>query len=251
VSNRPTSSGAMGCLSALLGFLALAAVLSAPWLASVVLSPMSDPSYHERWLLLTVRFTVCASVVALVLAFIALLRRYPGRGYAVGGILLAGGAMLVTGFSLHSDVERKREFRAYMSCKSNLMQLGLAQSMYSTDWNDRLPPASDWVGALAPYVRHRTYLFVCAADRRRQRQTSGELETSYTMNELCDGQDSAAFNVPAETPVLFDGTALYGRDDVAAFRHPSARKDRLNVVYVDGHFEVLDKPSFDRVRWQP
>ena len=241
MGNRHEPSSAMGCLSALLALVALF-VVTFFW-------PVTHPGALEKWFPFTVLFTVCASVVALVLAFIALLRGYPGRGYAVGGILLAVGAgLLAVGgvCALNAGGEMPPQTR----CLSNLKQLALAQMMYSEEWNGRLPPASDWVGALAPYVLN-TDIFTCPADRRHQRQTSGGFETSYTMNELCDGQDSAAFNVPADTALLFEGTALYGRGEVAAFRHPMARKDALNVGYVDGHCKMLDKPSFEQVRWEP
>jgi len=229
----------MGCVSALLGFLALLAV--------VVFWPTSDPSYLERWLPLTILFTVCASVVALVLAFTVLSRRYPGRLYAGAAILLAIGTMLLTVGNLLDRNARSRPHR-FTSCVINLKQLALAHQMYAEDWNGRLPRAGDWVGALAPYVEHNTHLFVCPADERHQRQTSGGFETSYTMNELCGGRDIAAFDAPGETVLMFDGTALCGGHDDAAFRHT----DVLNVSFVDGHCKMLvDKSSFEQLRWEP
>ncbi len=236
MGNRHEPSSDMGCLSLVLAFVALF-VVTFCW-------PTGRSMQHSG--ALAVAFlAVSASVVSLVLAFIVLARRYPGRGYAVGGTLLAIGAILLAVGGLYTWNARRGP-RPLTRCLSSLKQLALAQQMYAEDWDGRLPRAGDWVGALDPYISN-TDIFICPADRRRQRQTSIGFETSYTMNELCDGRDIAAFDAPGETVLMFDGTVLYGGHDDAAFRH----NDGLNVSFADSRVRWEDKTSFQELRWEP
>lgn len=191
-------------------------------------------------------------LVSLLFAITALCLRRLRRRYAANSIFLAILGLLAAQFML--IFANARCYSPTVGCLYNLKQLALANHVYAEDWDDHLPPARRW-----PVVVEETCggdpdcakCLICPQDKRAKRQAWEGVETSYTMNELCDGREKGAFDRPDETVLLFEGTALYGRGEVAAFRHPMARKDRLNVGYVDGHCKMLDKSSFEQLRWEP
>ena len=204
-----------------------------------------------------------------LLAGVMILVRRPGRGWRVLTWLGMGAAVLIlcappSARWLHVPEHEAARDRRY--CLSNLKQMALAQLMYASDFDDRLPPPENWPESTAPYgwaynVRARKTL-LCLADRNRERQTSGDIETSYTMNELLGGQqytwDTSNNSNKDVTPLLFDGTELYGTHEAADFRHAEMglrwtkpKSTGLNVVYADGHGEHLTSEQFRHVRMGP
>lgn len=195
---------------------------------------------------------VCISIVSVVFAVTALGLRRLARRRAADSIFLAILGLLAAHFML--ILANARCYSPTRSCLHNVKLLVVANHIYVEDWDNHLPPTRRWPVVVKEFCAEDANCakcLICPEDKRAKRQAWEGMETSYTMNELCDGQEKGAFERPDETPLLFDGTALYGRDDVAALRHHIARKDALNVGYVDGHCKMLDKPSFDQVRWEP
>src|SRR5688572_32710390 len=89
----------------------------------------------------------------------------PRRGLsplALVMIILAGcGVVGLVGVALLGAVlfpvfANAREAARASSCKSNLKQLSLAMLMYAQDYDDRLPPAQEWLTAAQPYYKRPT-----------------------------------------------------------------------------------------------
>ncbi|RYX83132.1 DUF1559 domain-containing protein [bacterium] len=63
---------------------------------------------------------------------------------------------------------RSRENARKSACQSNLKQLGLAQQMYSQDYDERMIPSQNgtgrWPQLLAPYTRARGFVYCPSAD---------------------------------------------------------------------------------------
>lgn len=136
-------------------------------------------------------------------------------------------------------------------CMSNLKVLGTAVSMYSEDYDERLPPSSTWSEAIAPRVqiaaKQRDYTggepFRCPAT---------ESPASYGMNRALGGLPIAKIELPAATVLLFDADARVrsfsgGANDVARSRHMNSP----NVAYTDGHVRPARPAALDQAQWSP
>ena len=249
MKNRSKSRSIIALLSTALPVVGFGlVVLLGRWVNALPKGPGGVPIRIDEVGLPIIYWVLLAIWVAAVgLAVVGLCLRRLGCSQAAGTVFLVVLGLLGQWFVL----VQPRCYSPSMMCLSNVKQLALAQQMYAKDWDGPLPRAGDWVAALEPYHGSNRQPLICPEDKRAKRQAWEGIGTSYTMNELCDGIDFAAFNVPADTVLLFEGTALYGRGEVAAFRHPMARKDRLNVGYVDGHAKMLDKSSFEQLQWKP
>ncbi|HET6384463.1 MAG TPA: DUF1559 domain-containing protein [Armatimonadota bacterium] len=178
-----------------------------------------------------------------------------------------------------------RESARRASCSSNLRQLGIAVTMYTQDYDDRLPNATDgsagngarggWIyytefgaptifdpsqGGLYPYVKDKN-VYTCPDDQ-------DDAGASYAINSLLSiegtpqphpGIPLAAVSSPANC-ILFceenagpisttnDGYFLVGFDRLSA-RHG----DGADFTFVDGHTKYFKSSQIGNndVRFQP
>ncbi len=187
--------------------------------------------------------------VAVILGAISLSKRRPGSGLALTGIILAVVSwllLLVVGpilaailFPVFSRAQGKAQQSA---CLSNLKQISLALSIYQVDYDGPLPPAERWPEATFPYIKN-AQVYVCPADKRPVRQTQGGHETGYTISASLGGAKTETLPSPFDVGVLFDGMAIAGDREAAAFRH----QEGLNLAYADGHVRWLHQGSFGQV----
>jgi prepilin-type processing-associated H-X9-DG protein len=141
---------------------------------------------------------------------------------------------------------RARAKAEQASCMANIKQLMLAEAMYATDYDNRLPSAGDWPQKLYPDYKNDMIL-LCPADKRPDKQKSADKPTSYTMSDALGGLGMETLRDPQNLGVLFDGTQLYGLTGAADYRH----NDGLNVGYADGHARWLNQEAFATVPLQP
>ena len=171
-------------------------------------------------------------------------------------------------------LSRAREAGRTAVCSSNLRQMGLATSIYSTDFNGHLPSFRNWLytrpvaltsGTLFAYLNSKD-VYQCPTDkieisskRRRTQPSSGGFRTvnrmrdfSYPMNcGICHATDLSKFLEPVKTLVFMeanlatnDYTGIVGPSfDVRsiALRHGN----RGHVIMGDNHIEKLDKKKYD------
>ena len=90
------------------------------------------------------------------------------------------------------------------ACKSNLHQIGLALSLYTSDFqryplaatSDRMPPFSLWDAKLLPFASSNRNLFVCPADKLAPKWTNNvgipQRNPSYGYNIVGSGRYPAA-----------------------------------------------------------
>ena len=125
------------------------------------------------------------------------------------------------------------------ACLGNLRQVALAIQFYVNDHDGRMPslqnrsntneplPALDT--ELLTYVSGQRAVFACPADDRQLFQTTG---TSYFWNFTVNGQDiTRLFSLAGGS----DATHIPLVSDKEGF-HPNL-KDRVNVLYADGHVD--------------
>lgn len=158
------------------------------------------------------------------------------------------------------------------ACMSNLRQLGIAISLYNSDWDGQYPGA-DWVpdmtlpdpafqvsnGALFPYVKS-TAVYLCKADQNAQIN-----RLSYGLNALIMNMPEGAVENPSDTVVLLDaalstpeftvelsqgvmpasGTTVpaFNRETAAPGSLPNpmnpVHMDRANILWADGHVNSM------------
>ncbi|MBM3831979.1 MAG: DUF1559 domain-containing protein [Verrucomicrobia bacterium] len=169
-------------------------------------------------------------------------------------------------------IAKAKESSRTMICKSNFRQLMLAVSMYSTDYDGRIPRFHKWLftkqfdlttGWLYRYLKAKP-VYLCPTDslelaRRRIQGTRGAVsprtpirrDYSYAMNcSLCHVSKLSSFIEPSKTvlfleptlePQDYSGVAGPGGVTSLAYRH----KKRGNIMFADLHMEMYDKKTFD------
>ena len=158
------------------------------------------------------------------------------RGFTLIELLVVIAIIGLLAALLMPAVNRSRAMARSTACLGNLRQIGLAVQMYVNDHDGRLPalqnrastaealPAMDTV--LGP-VGMDGGVFRCPADRAQIFKTTG---TSYFWNYTVNGQDvNRLFSIiggtqPERIPLVSDKEGF----------HPEL-KDKVNVLYVDGH----------------
>ncbi len=149
-------------------------------------------------------------------------------------------------------------------CAGNLKCIALSLLTYAADHEGRFPPAATWPDDILGAGRH-VCLFPCPADRRDQRHrvraiaaagkehhnsiVGNEIQLSYTLSEACAGDGILRLTTvrPHDLGILFDGTAVSGGRETAAYRH----SDGLNVGYADGRAQWVSKEDFAGVYLEP
>ena len=195
---------------------------------------------------LPAQLMLVALVIPIVLGIIALVRRRGRRCNAVIGISVPALLLLLLGpmFGWRSLLPSTYVWRP--QCLSKVHQLGSAFLTHAVDYEGVLPAAEHWPEVLLPYM-YTTDLLICPADSRREKQKSGEMETSYTMSSAMSGVNIAQLATPEEIGLLFDGTQLFGGHEAAAFRH----NEGLNVATADGGAGRCSRDDFERLRLEP
>lgn len=157
-------------------------------------------------------------------------------------LLLTIGILAAVLFPVFGQAREKAQQSA---CLANVKQLMLGQMIYATDYDEHLPPASDWPQNCFPYI-NSAEVYLCPSDQRPAKQRSGDLETSYTMSAAAGGLHLPTVN-PYALAVLFEGTEIAGGREAAEARHVGG----LNVGYADGHARWLSESMFAEVPLSP
>jgi prepilin-type processing-associated H-X9-DG protein len=189
-------------------------------------------------------------LVGLVLGLVALAQNRPGKGMAAAAVALGGAEILfipIMAAILFPVFARAREKAQQTSCLSNVKELMLADNMYASDFNDKLPAARDWPSAVFPYTKNRE-IFLCPSDGRGEKQKQGAYPLSYTMSQAMGGMVLGDIKHPDQVGVVFDGTQIFGGAEAAATdRH----QEGLNVGFGDGHAKWLTGRDFQRAPLGP
>ncbi len=171
-----------------------------------------------------------AGLPPLVLTAGGLLWLYRGQtppGVVVALTMALGGVAIgIIAPAIMIPAERQR---SELVCYNHLRELGRAMLTYAEENGGRLPPAEDWPVRLLPYVGDPA-VFLCPADRRRDKQRAGGIETSYTFNLYAETSSVESLRDLNAAPVLFEGTAVCGREEALA---RSRHGDGLNVAWLE------------------
>lgn len=146
--------------------------------------------------------------------------------YKISGAVLA---------ELPQDENFKRS-----QCQSNLKWIALSLLQYTQDYDEKLPPAKNWVDVLQPYAKNQQ-IFNCPALPKGARN-------GYAFNARLSGVYEPDFLDTSKTVSLYETTILkrnaYGLGENRAFRHMGG----ANYAFADGHvtwFPKTQTPSFN------
>lgn len=204
-------------------------------------------------------------------------------GFTLVELLVVIAIIAVLAAILFPVFSQVREKARASDCMSNLRQIGMAASMYFSDWEGRLYfhhaglEEITWASRFAPYTRN-PHIYICRSDPERAlvNPNSGEVhrpsyllnayfthnfppdateETEYPANQYT--QDDARMVSPAET-VLFCESGIreqgHNQDDydpwnglsgVGELFNTTRHNGGANYTFVDGH---VGWRKYDRVK---
>jgi hypothetical protein len=142
-------------------------------------------------------------------------------------LLLAGVAIL--GAILFPVFAQARERARQAVCMSNLDQMARALTMYSEDYDDRLPRRANWMDGLGPYM-HREPMHCPSV------HASGPAAYGYAFNSALASQKRSKLPRPASVRALYDSSNLARNASDPGTSLPNPPRHLGNVIgYADGH----------------
>jgi len=147
-----------------------------------------------------------------------------------GSMVVCGCVVIPVAIGLFLPIFLQARNSAQQSgCMSNLKRLGMAQGLYSVDFDDRLM-TSAWMDGLLPYTKTQSVFHCPAADQGRN------LRYGYSFDSSAVTKSVSEFRNPAESIIIFDAVPM-GRNSVSDLTSaPEPPRHRKNLVlYLDGH----------------
>jgi prepilin-type processing-associated H-X9-DG protein len=168
-------------------------------------------------------------------------------GRAVAGVLFMG-SMAVLGVAfLHVGCAALVAHQS--ECLSHVKQLAGSISMYTQDFDERLPPSPRWAEIVTPWMqgaassagRSSEDLFRCPAS---------DSPAAYGVNAALGGCSLSQVAAPADTVLLFEADAPVrsfagGVQDLAWRRHGGAP----NIGFLDGHARYANAFVQKKLLW--
>jgi len=123
---------------------------------------------------------------------------------------------------------KAREKARQASCLSNLKQLGMAQIMYASDYDQYFPVSQTWCDATNPYLRNWA-IHVCPC--------APGVQWGYAMNSDMSRAYLRDLTNPAQNVLMYDSTAgtKNAADALTSLPKPGRHFGGNNFAFVDGH----------------
>jgi prepilin-type processing-associated H-X9-DG protein len=140
-----------------------------------------------------------------------------------------------------SDLPENRGLR---KCVRNMRQLSLAFQLYREDYDDRLPPAANWMDRLIIYHKDESN-YRCPFDGSTR--TSGGY--GYALSNKVAGRTGSELGDLASRTLIYDSTNLArdASDPVTSLPNPPRHEGWNNIGYADGRVRsqkrVSDTPA--------
>ncbi len=177
-------------------------------------------------------------------------RTYPGglleywqveRAWQIGGIV-----MLLTpiAFSpilaavLFPVFAQARSKARAVTCMSNEKQSALGTLMYVQDYDERFPPASQWMDTINPYLKSDES-YRCPQVAPGETNPNGPF--GYAMNSYLNRKNLADIKQPEAAFLMWDSNNLAknASDPMNSIAYPLRHNIFDNISYVDGHVRGL------------
>lgn len=150
-------------------------------------------------------------------------------GVSVIGLYLGGGLL----FAIFSCPHRyTREMAHSAGCLSNVKQISLAMLMYSSDYEDRLPPLNRW----NKYMKPSSYLICPSAESKKV--------PCYAVNSRLREVSLNDLKNPDRVVFVFESEPGYNRVGGPELFPLKTRHEGIeNMSFVDGHAKHIPKLS--------
>ncbi|MGV3615556.1 MAG: hypothetical protein ACO1SV_09505 [Fimbriimonas sp.] len=125
----------------------------------------------------------------------------------------------------------------HKACLSNVKQLALGQLIYSADWDDRFPPAEEWMDALksSKSAKVNPAVFQCPLVKDGH---------GYAMSDAVAKKPQTAIAKPETTILLFETSDLgYNAHGDPKKVMEIPRHERQTVAFANGAAKMLRSPS--------
>ena len=201
-----------------------------------------------------------------------------GRAFTLIELLVVIAIIALLAGLLIPALGRAKEAGRTAICANNIRQFGLACTIYSQDFNGKIPSFLNWLfrkekpgditsGRLYPYLKTRN-VYLCPTDRIElgaktkppwQKVSPPSVgwggnkprQYSYAMScSLCHVNDLAVFKEPTRTMLYMEGNLA--RDDDSGVVGPGSSPDSLafrhrlkgHLLMADLHMEKMNRKSF-------
>jgi|GEM_PF-1752333 len=131
-----------------------------------------------------------------------------------------------------------------ITCMDNLKQLGNATLQYTQDYDDSLPPTTNWNKALDPYIKNKKVLICPSAQ-------NPDLP-SYAINSGLAGYKHNQIQNPDKVVLMFDsipGKNLKGGPEILPPQPRHHKGD--NISFTDNHVKWWRREEVMKLRWNP
>jgi prepilin-type N-terminal cleavage/methylation domain-containing protein/prepilin-type processing-associated H-X9-DG protein len=180
------------------------------------------------------------------------------RGFTLIELLVVIAIIAILAAILFPVFARAREKARQTSCLSNLKQIGLAEKMYESDYDEvtgsydshpgglSSPNSYSYKQMLEPYLKNEQ-IVLCPSDDRESGWSYGPNISNVGVGNTLTGhgymycfRKIATFKVPAETAIFAESRGGYWRYrnntvERTEFRH----NEGMNVAYLDGHAKFI------------
>lgn len=156
-------------------------------------------------------------------------------------VLLSCGGCAVLGVIVLAAVlfpvfAQAREKARQTSCLSNMKRMGTSLAMYMQDYDERMPPAAEWMDVNVPYMSDEKF-FHCPSAAQDDKSAYG-----YAFNEELSGVSLARIANPAFGTMIFESSKT-GRNETdplqSVMNPPRHYRTVNNATYIDGHAKSL------------
>lgn len=193
------------------------------------------------------------AIPAIICGIIALVQignsqgRLKGMGMAIAGIILPIILTIVMAILvsiLLPALSKVKHIAKGVVCSTNVKGLGVAIQVYMNDYDGRFPTPEQWCDLLIEKADVSEQSLACPSD------TAGAF--SYAVNKDIPRTDFR--RGAADLVILFEadlGRNGIGGPEDAAFRHQLDNQPACNVLFADGHVEMVTQDRIEELRWKP
>ncbi len=187
------------------------------------------------------------------------------NGFTLIELLVVIAIIAILAAILFPVFARAREKARQTTCLSNMKQQGLAVFMYTDDYDEMLPPASNWKGRLDPYMKNQD-LWKCASRMELpwyygHGVNVGATAFSPTCNPIvqgCDGISLAQIQAPSDKIYAVEWDRCIAgppSGPIGSFRGGALsfwavcriHNGGSNIIFCDGHAKWLKPEQFHSI----
>jgi prepilin-type processing-associated H-X9-DG protein len=195
-------------------------------------------------------FTAIPAIICGIIAMVQISKsqgRLKGMGMAIAGVVLPvilTFVMAILIAILLPALNRVKHLAQGTICGTNMQGLGNAVQIYMNDYDGRFPTSEQWCDLLIKEADVSEQTLTCPDD------TAGAF--SYAVNKDIPRTDIRTG--AADLVILFEadlGRNGVGGPEDAVFRHYAGNQPACNVLFADGHVEMVAQDRIHELRWQP